>query len=386
MIATESTVAQRNETGAAEPSPLSGDADRSRRASAPGLPAQAAVPRTMPASMDISILGVTARIRCSNQQVMYWLDFDFSQFVMARSVPECDINIDVKVEDPPPDAIPPLDEIMHTPKFVCFEDEHRTRYITYQDKAVCIHNYATESGTIYCADPAEAYERLYLTILSRVGERLDSKGIHRVHSLGISYRKQATLMLIPQGGGKTTLGLSLLRKPGIKMLSEDTPFINARGQVFPFPFRIGVTNGERTESIPEEFKRVTGRMHWGFKVLVDLRYFKDSVACDAVPLKYLLCGRWTNKPTPRIERLDKLGALGYLFRDCVVGLGLPQVIELFLQSGFRGTMQKASIGFSRLAVSIVCVLKADCYQLYLCKDRERNAQMVVEFLERQAKN
>lgn len=349
--------------------------------------AQAAgtVPRTVPTTIVISILGVSARVRCSDPQVMYWLDFDFSQFVEAQPLPTCDINIDVHVQDPPANVIPPLDEIMHTPKFVCFEDEQRTRYITYQDKAICIHNYATESGTIYCADPGEAYERLYLTILSRVGERLDSKGIHRVHSLGISFNKQATLMLIPQGGGKTTLGLSLLGKPGIKLLSEDTPFINWRGQVFPFPFRIGVTNGERTEAIPEEFKRLTGRMHWGFKILVDLRYFKDSIARDAVPLKYLLCGRWTNKATPRIERLSKVGALGYLMRDCVFGLGLPQVIELFLQSGLRGTLQKAAIAFSRLLVSIICVLKANCYQLYLCKDREKNARMIVEFLERKAK-
>jgi hypothetical protein len=354
---------------------------------APAISDKSAIPAgVVPAtSIDISILGVTARIRCTNPQVMYWLDFDFSQFVLEAPLPKCDINVDVFVQEPPENIIPPLDEIMHTPKFVVFENEHRTRYITYQDKAICIHNYVTETGTIYCAEPTEAYERLYLTILSRVGERLDSKGIHRVHSLGVSYKNQATVMLIPQGGGKTTLALSLLGKPGIKLISEDTPFINARGQVLPFPFRLGVTNGERTEAIPEQYKRLTGRMHWGFKILVDLRYFKDSIAHDAMPLKFLLCGRWTNKANPRIAPLGKIGALGYLMRDCVFGLGLPQVIELFLQSGLRGTSQKALIAFSRLFVSIITVLKTNCYQLYLCKDREQNARMIVDFLESQAK-
>jgi len=269
---------------------------------------------------------------------------------------------------------------MHTPNFVCFE-RGPVRYVDYQGKALAVYDYEHESGQIYCDDPQVAYEKLYLTVLSRIGEKLDYEGLHRVHSLGIAYRDFGCLFLIPQGGGKTTLALSLLATPEVKLLSEDTPFINARGEVFPFPFRLGVTNGENADSIPDRFKRVVGRKFGGYKVLVDLEFFGDKVAATAVRNKYLFCGRWTTAPSPRMVAIGKAAALRYLMRDCVFGLGLPQVIEFFLQSGLKSCVKKAFIAASRLLASLAVVSSSRSYQLYLCQDRAKNAEMIISFLE-----
>ena len=278
----------------------------------------------------ISVHGITARIECADPQILSWFEFDFRTFLTPEVAGPTHVRLIVQVEPPPQSAIPALDEVMHTPNFVCFE-RGDVRYVDYQGKALAIYDYEHDSGQIYCADPSLAYERLYLTLLSRIGEKLDYEGLHRVHSLGIVYQDFGCLFLIPQGGGKTTLAMSLLSHPQVKLLSEDTPFIDRQGRVFPFPFRLGVTNGEHTEPIPERFKRIAERKFGGYKVLIDLEFFRDKIASNVVRNKYLFCGRRTSGPSPRMVAIGKASALRYLTRDCVFGLGLPQVIEFFLQ-------------------------------------------------------
>ena len=48
-----------------------------------------------------------------------------------------------------------------------------------------------------------AREIVYLTILSRVSEKLDRMGIHRVHALGLEQRGRGVLVMLPSGGGKS---------------------------------------------------------------------------------------------------------------------------------------------------------------------------------------
>jgi len=332
-------------------------------------------------SRQICVHGVSARLDCADPQIIDWFEFDFRGFLTSGLSDRADVRITVHVEPPPESSIPALDEIMHTPHFVTFE-RGPIRYVDYQGEALAIYDYESEAGQIYAQNPEIAYERLYLTILSRLGEKLDYRGLHRVHSLAISCQDFACLFLIPQGGGKTTLALRLLDDPRLMLLSEDTPFINRRGEVFPFPFRLGVTNGEHTELIPDRFKRIVERKVGGFKTLVDLDYFKGKIASKPVRNRYLFCGRWTTAESPRLIKISKLSALKYLVRDCLLGLGLPQVIEFFLRSGFRDCAQKGFIALSRLAASLALLSCSRAYQLYLCKDRDKNAELILSFLER----
>jgi hypothetical protein len=62
-------------------------------------------------------------------------------------------------------------------------------------------------------------------------------------------------------------------------------------------------------------------------------------------------------------------------------LGLPQVIEFFLQSGLKNCLKKAFIAASRLVASLSVVSTSRCFQLYLCKDKTKNVEMIVNFLE-----
>ncbi len=62
------------------------------------------------------------------------------------------------------------------------------------------------------------YEAAYLFLLSRIGEALDQRHLHRIHALALEYFGRAVLAVFPMGGGKSTLGAAMLRFPEIGFL------------------------------------------------------------------------------------------------------------------------------------------------------------------------
>jgi len=112
-------------------------------------------------------------------------------------------------------------------------------------------------------------EIAYLFILSTVGRYLDSQGIHRVHALGVSYQNRGILLLLPCGGGKSTMALELMRRLGFSLLAEDTPLIDRRGRILPFPLRLGIRPEQETE-IPAQYFRTVNRMEFDPKTLIDI--------------------------------------------------------------------------------------------------------------------
>src|SRR5262249_10881386 len=84
-------------------------------------------------------------------------------------------------------------------------------------------------------------ETAWEAILSALGEALDRRGVHRVHALGVECGGYAGLVVLPSGGGKSTLAclLSLTQGP-VRILSEETPLLR-NGWVYPFPLRLGLT-------------------------------------------------------------------------------------------------------------------------------------------------
>src|SRR5205823_358414 len=111
---------------------------------------------------------------------------------------------------------------------------------------------------------------------------------HRVHALGVSFRERGILLLLPSGGGKSTMALELLRRPGFRLLGEDTPLVDRRGRLLPFPLRLGVRAGQ-DPGIPAEHLRTVQRMEFGPKTLIDIDYFADRLG-DAVEPGLILIG------------------------------------------------------------------------------------------------
>ena len=267
------------------------------------------------------------------------LAFDFAAFPPASRV---DLCVSGWVREPRP--APGVRERFRGPRGVCFEDGS----VLYPGP-VWVRGEVVEG-----MDPELVYERFYLTVLARVGLLLDRRGLHRVHGLGVG----SSLILLPPGGGKSTLALELLPR-GLPLVSEDTPLLDRRGRLHPFPFRLGVR------------EPVLGSVARGGKWLLRA----DGYPLFAGRCRQVFVGGWTTGP-PRVEPYWGRAAL---LRDCLVGYGVPQVAELFLQESVPSL---ARIALSRLAACLRLSVSARWYRLWLGPDPIANADLLEGWVRR----
>jgi hypothetical protein len=224
------------------------------------------------------------------------------------------------------------------------------------------------------------YEASYLFLLSEIGQFLDRKRLHRVHSLAVSINERAVLVLLPMGGGKSTLGAHLLRHPGVKLLSDDSPFVDRSGRVLAFPLHLGLLAGQEAE-VPEEHRRLVKRMEFGPKFLVNYEFIADRVSPSADP-GIVFLGHRTLSRDCRIEPAGMRAGIRAMVPNSVVGLGLFHGLEFILERSPWELIAKAHIGWSRMANCFRLLRRSRICHLYLCRDSEKNATAVVEFSRR----
>jgi len=78
------------------------------------------------------------------------------------------------------------------------------------------------------------------------------------------------------------MALELLRQPGFMLLSEDTPLLDRRGRILPFPLRLGV-QPEQDTRIPPRYLRTVRRMKFDPKRLIDIEYSQDRLGGPVEP-------------------------------------------------------------------------------------------------------
>lgn len=323
--------------------------------------------------------GVRVKVNADKDDLADKLIFDFKYFSSEPCVPS--VSIEIFSAAPAPCPLRKRRPDMRRDNFLRYSYKD-TCFVDYNGRASAIYDFKQEKGSIWGLEEWLVHEVAYLLIHSRVGELLDSKGLHRVHSLGLTMGDQAILLLLPQAAGKTTIGLALLGHNGIGLLSDDTPLINRKGKVLPFPARIGVTQDHKLD-IPQEFLRSFRRQKYGNKTLVDIRYFADKVCrCDA-PAKIILLGKRVEAEYSAVRKSSKIKAYRAFFINCVVGIGLPQIREYFIRFNLKDLYSKLCIAASRLSASHEIIRKSKIYAISLGSNRKKNEECLLEFLRRE---
>lgn len=321
---------------------------------------------------------IKVQLAFDSETVLEEIKRDFSYFLSSQHAP--DIQIKILYQEPSPDLIPPLKASSYLPAAIVYDDGQK-RYVDYKGRAVTVYQYDKEEAVVYSREKDLLHEVSYLLILSRVGELLDRRGVHRIHALGISIEGKAVLCLLPMGGGKTTLALELLKDSRIKLLSDDIPLMTREGNILPFPLRIGVDKAVIL-NIPSKFLRSFDRRQYGPKTLIDMEYLKDQIASASRPWIVLVGVReFSNRA--EVKPLPKIKMFWPFIRDAVIGLGLPQVVEYFLRSGFKDFLKKTGILLSRLDASGTIILKSRTFEFTLGKDQDCNARTLLNFLTEQ---
>ena len=327
-------------------------------------------------SVFFDFYGLTVRVDSPASPLADEVRRDFAYF--ERSAQAVKQTIEMHLAPAPYDQLPALRVSLISPRNVCYRDGAR-QYLDYFGRGLAIVDSVERRCTIYGEDADLVHEIAYLYLLSTIGQHLDATALHRIHALGVSYHGHGVLLLLPSGGGKSTMALELLRRPGFLLLSEDTPLIDRHGRIHPFPLRLGIRPGEAGE-IPEAYLRTVARMEFDPKTLIDLDYLGDRIG-GAVPAAALLVGERNSGDVADIVPLSRVGACHALLKNLVVGLGVYQGIEFLLERGLWELLAKTGVALSRTVSGVGLLRRAPAFRFVLGRNRERNTRCFLEFVE-----
>lgn len=328
----------------------------------------------------LDVHGVIVRVDCGDAETAERLSDDFVQF-QSLSAPAAApaIHLVLMREEPRYDELPAIRASIHTPRNVCY-DAGDVTYIDYFGKALAIYQRSRQRVEVRSARPQLLHEIAYLTLLSRVSEQLERRGLHRVHALAVSKQGRAAIVLLPSTGGKTTLALHFLRTgDGWRLVSEDSPLVDRKGRIQPMPLRLGVMSDE-PPPFPAQFVTYLERMEFGPKYLVSLRAFPGGIETQVTEPAWVFIGRRTLGTTCRISPASRRAGFGALTRDMIVGLGLYQGLEFLLRRSAFDLIAHTSLVAGRTRAALALLRRARVYEIELGRDADLNALTLSSFL------
>ena len=320
--------------------------------------------------LELDVHGLRVRAGGDWPEVLRSLALDFAWFERAAGAGAADATLTVQRRAPDWDAHASARPAFVTPRNLVLADGERT-LIDYFGRALSVYDRATREVTIQGEDAALVHEAAYHFVVSRIGEHLDRIGLVRLHALGLAGASGGVAIMLPSGGGKSTIGLQALHDPAVRLLSDDSPLLDRRGRLHPFPLRIGV-NATDAASLPAGHVRRIDRMEHHAKLALELSAFRDRIEPRPLPLRHLVLGQRTLGPTARLEPLGRQAALGPLLRESVVGVGLYQGMEFVLQRGLRDVFSQAGPGLVRARGCAAGLARARVWRLTTGRDHEAN--------------
>jgi hypothetical protein len=290
-----------------------------------------------------------------------------------------DVTVELERGAPRWDGYGDLTAAFVTPRNVVYQTGSRT-ILDYFGRASAELDRAAGRIVIRSEHPHLAHEAAYLFVLSRIGEHLDELALPRLHALALSGPRGAICVVLPSGGGKSTLAVTALSDERVRILAEDTPLLDAHGYVHPFPLRIGV-NPSDAERMPAGSVRRIERMEFHDKLVLDLDGFRDRVDGEAKPMADLVIGQRSLARDGRLERLPRRAAAGALLREGVVGVGVYQGMEFVLQRGMRDVAGMVGQALTRARCCAAAARRARVWRLTLGRDHASNWDALAPLLD-----
>jgi hypothetical protein len=330
------------------------------------------------AHRQFDFYGVGVRVKSNEDEFLSAVEHDFSYFLGKADHPL--LGLTLTNSKPDYDGLPELTCSFANPRSICFSDGRFT-YIDYFGQGLNIYDKHTDHCEIITDDLELAREIAYSAILSRVSEELERKHLHRIHGLGIEFAGKGTIILLPNGGGKSTMALSLLRYDDrFRLISEDSPLLQSDGQLLPFPLHIGVHSHIVPPDIDSRFIRIDKGMEFSPKINIDIRFFGDQVSRQAVPAESLLLGTRITGRRATISPVSRTAALRHALTSSIIGIGLYQGLEFLSQKSLRESVEHMGLLFSRVYNNLVLLKQTRVYEFLIGRDIDRNSECLREFL------
>ena len=322
----------------------------------------------------LNVHGLRVRIGGDWPEVIEALRRDFSWW--ADPDPSDEPNVTVTIERAPPDYAPytALRSVAVTERSVVYS-AGGTTVVDYAGRALSM--LSGDSLLVQSEDGYTARRAAFDFLLASVGRHLDRIGLPRVHGLGLVGAQGAVLVMVPSGGGKTTLALRAIREPGVGFLSEGSPLLDEQGRLLPFPLPLWVrSTSAEAEGLPEEHVRRLSGIEPD-PLILELPAFVDRVPTTPSPLRHIVLGRRSLGTGSTLTRAPRRAAARPLLRESVLGLGFFQGLEL-LARGKSPLPVRTSWQRGRRILS--ATRSAQVWTLELGRDKEQNWQTLEQLL------
>ena len=324
-------------------------------------------------------------ISCSCDEAIYdRLSKDFHFFIVESDSIDVNLKFSFELRQPPWKKLQGLKCVKQSFNSMTYKKEN-ILLNDYYGVALSILDLNQQIAEVYSENRERLYEIAYLLILSRSGKFMDRLGFHKLHGFGVSHDGMAYVGMMPSKGGKTTLFLDLIKNnKEFGIISDDTPVFDMFGKVYSFPLRVGV---EAAEDLPPELLKDSyqiDRAQWGKKTLLPLTSFPNKITEPTSNITLLTFVRVYDKSCS-IEKCSFLEMFINLQTHMVVGIGLPMILEYFLELNMKDFFRLATIFCKRIISAFTLCLFSQRYKVYLGNDTEINFKIIDSFIKNKEK-
>lgn len=321
-------------------------------------------------------------VQADQRELLAYLKKDFSLFLLNEKPNDLGFHLQIFIEKPPVKKIPTMVSSMQTLNSICYDHEG-IRYCDYYGELLVIFDQKSNKAEVYSENREKIHEVIYLLILSRIGKQMDLQGLHKLHAFSVSYKDLAIVCMMPMKGGKSTLLLEFLKDKRFKIISDDIPLVNLKGEILPFPIKIGLSDHPIMFDVknPQENFYTMTRSQYGTKKLLSLAGIPERVeALDKNFKKVLLIEAFRYNDGQSILKNSsfKLSLKGVL-KHGIIGFGLPMVMEYFWQNGWRDFLIKTRIFLSRCIAFGALLIRAKKVKLFLGTRPEKAAEEIIQY-------
>lgn len=301
---------------------------------------------------------------------------EFHYFLAPDSYPQLTIELNAGILPLTPSL--PVEKILET---CLIYRLGKRKYVDYFGEALTVVDDDTKTITITSSSEERLFELAFLTIHSRAGDFLDRSGFCRVHAMAVSYKGVNALVMLPSKGGKSTLLTHLLENPDIKIIADDMPLVDRRGRILPFPSKISMTekpeSGELSKLRWNEFMRA----HYPPKWTASLSAIPERLEISPEKNPVLLInGIRLSHGESLISPAPKMQMIAPLMEHMIIGRGLPQIIEIFLDMKFTDIFKMTLHAIIRSCCAMKLLMNSETFNFYIGHDKSYNAQLLLNLL------
>lgn len=337
-------------------------------------------------NIQLNFYGLKIRINLPDNVSCEALGKRFAFFIDHSKGLETDYEINLRKEKPDYNQFNFIKPQYYSPRNICYFESGR-KVVNYHGDALVIQSADKKSAEVISSNEVLMETITESLITFQTGKYFDDKGYFRVHALAFSYKNKGVLVLLPRGGGKSTLILELIKNRKVALISEDTPLITEGRDIYSFPKDIGVYSHKVPKNIPEAHLK---SIHYAGsaeeelqgieKHSIGIEYFKDSISTEPVKASIIIKGERYLGKGANIRSITYPAAWYEMFKNCIVGLGLYQGLEYAINVHPAELFGKLFLGLKRAKACTKFLFGTQKYEFQMGVEPKKNAECLIKKL------